>query len=218
MTHYAHINIYMFQGVRAAYEELSKRKVVIEDELDHLELLDEYNHFLESVNQAYQNILNVETSFIRQPCVMPVDIQSVQKFQHTQDIQMDALSEKTNFQELLQKLDQIYPNLSEEEKLSTEEKVNQLKSLSNLVVEIILQRNWIAGEWLKVLQVDQAEWEKVSLDNQQKSGDDFEENQKLTKICDNINALYAPIQQQLAEVKHIIKILLLTSQKNSPRK
>lgn len=185
---------------------------MIEDELEHLELLDEYNHFLESLNQAYQNILNVETSFIRQPCVMPVDIQSVQQFQHSQDVQMDVLSEKTNFQELLQKLDQIYPNLSEEEKLSTEEKVNQLKSLSNLVVELILQRNWIAGEWLKVLQVDQAEWEKI--DKQQKSGDEFEENQKLTKICDNINALYAPIQQQLAEVKRNSKsLLLLRSQK-----
>lgn len=164
-----------------------------------MELLDEYNQFLESVNQAYQTILSIETSFLRQPCVMPVDIASVQEFQHKQDMQMDTLSEKINFQVLLQKLDQIYPNLNEEEKVSTEEKVNQLKSLSNLVVELILQRSGFAGEWLKVLQVDKAEWDKLS--REPIPHDQAEENQRLAKICDNISALYAPMQQHLPKVR-----------------
>ncbi|CAL8129596.1 unnamed protein product [Orchesella dallaii] len=186
------------KGVRTVYEELNKRKALLQDEMDHLELLDEYNNFLESVNQAYQNILNVETCILRTPKTLPVEPQAVAQFRQDHERTMETLSDKTNFQQILNKLDEIYPNLSEEEKMSTEEKVNQLKCLSNLVIETILLRIWLAGEWLKILELDANEWPSLA---SSLATDREPDRKRLAEVADNINRLYDPIQQQLNEVQ-----------------
>ncbi|XP_021966821.1 uncharacterized protein LOC110861999 isoform X1 [Folsomia candida] len=142
------------KGVRAVHDSLLQRKEALLEELEHLAVLDEYNHFLESVNQTYQNILNIETSTIRQQVVIPVDsLESVYQFKTNQEKTLEDVRRKLGLDTLMSKLQNIYPDLSEEEKCGSETKINEVKTLSNRIVQLLLQRMEIATDWAKILEV-----------------------------------------------------------------
>lgn len=55
--------------------------------------------------------------------------------------------------ELLSKLENIYPDLSEEEKVGSEIKINSLKTLSNQIVALCRQRSELGEKWGSVLAI-----------------------------------------------------------------
>lgn len=104
--------------------------------------------------QTYQNILNIETSTIRQQVVIPVDsLESVYQFKTNQEKTLEDVRRKLGLDTLMSKLQNIYPDLSEEEKCGSETKINEVKTLSNRIVQLLLQRMEIATDWAKILEV-----------------------------------------------------------------
>lgn len=125
---------------------------------------------------------------------LPVKSEEVAGFRQHHTHMLADLQRKSNFEQVLSILQQIYPGLSEDEKVRTEAKVNRLKALSSQLVQLLHRRLWLAGEWLKILEVDENEWSRTHATN----GEELPA--KLAQVADKLVTLYTPVQQQLDEV------------------
>jgi len=159
----------MQQGIRSTYDKLLSTVKSFLEEIDRMNVLNEYNSFLQVINRSYEELLALEEKAVKKPLDLPIELTSLQKFYEGQECHLNELSLEARLEEMMKNLEDIYPLLSEEEKMSAEERIHDMKKLCKFIVEILLQRLHIAEEWTKVLQIveqsDSKDGDPVRLQN-----------------------------------------------------